>query len=331
MLLALAVLAACSSDNDDTATREVTLDVPIEIYSGDLPSQSRAASQGDPGNDAELQAPLYLYVYAYVSENNGSSHELLSNTFDFTQITDGSDGWTLVDSGTQNERWQKNLRVTFTISATFDTTDGRSRVYAIASRTPLADKLTNITATNITSKDALEGVTVDMSSITSDQLKDIYSSPANDQTSNGSIIGNSKGITCSTVKLYHVAAKVDFTWEVAEDLQSTVELKKISCTGIPTTCAIFKPTENPTTAATSTVYVLSDDATNKPAVATTPGNKWIGRAYAYMLQPPSPGTINYTVEYGGKSNTIGSITPGDSYSNVFTGWYRVVANVSNGN
>lgn len=335
MLLALAVLAACSSDNDDIATREITLDIPIDIYSADLPPQVRAASQGDPGNDASLKEPLYLYVYAYVSENSGSSHELLLAKF---PETDGDDiGWELQDEGMRSERWHKTQRVTFTINSTFDQTLGRSRVYAIASRTDLSGILLSDILSK-SSKADLEAVTLDMSTLTSDQLKDIYSTPANDQsnpvtsTDNGIIMGNGKSLTCSTVKLYHVAAKVDFTWEVAQELQSTVELKKISCTDIPTTCAIFKPTENPTTA-TKTAYVLSDQTTDNPAVATTPGNKWLGRACAYMLQPPSPGTINYTVEYGGtasRANTVSSITPDAStYSNVFTGWYRVVADVAN--
>ncbi len=334
MLLALTMLTACSSDNDDTTTREITLDIPIEIYSADLPSQVRAASQGDPGNDASLEPPLFLYVYAYVSEGDGSTRELLPMVF---PETDGAAiGWELVDEGTREERWRKTQRVTFTIRSTFDPTIGNSRVYAIASRT----NLSTILPTDIldkTTKDALESVTMDLSSLTSDDLKDIYSTPANDKsnpvqsTDNGIIIkANDKSLTCSTVKLYHVAAKVDFTWEVAQDLQSTVELKKIYCTDVPTTCAIFKPTENPTTTIT-TSYVLSDDATDNPAVTTTPGNKWLGRACAYMLQPPLPGKINYTVEYGGtdsRDNTTKSITPdATTYSNVFTGWYRVVADV----
>ncbi len=334
MLLALTMLTACSSDNDDTTTREITLDIPIEIYSADLPSQVRAASQGDPGNDASLEPPLFLYVYAYVSEGNGSSHELLK--MEFPETDGAAIGWKLVDEGTREERWQKIQRVTFTISSTFDPTIGNSRVYAIASRTNLSTMLPEDILTKAT-KDALESVTMDLSTLTSDDLKDIYSTPANDKsnpvqsTDNGIIIkANDKSLTCSTVKLYHVAAKVDFTWEVAQDLQSTVELKKIYCTGVPTTCAIFKPTENPATA-TTTSYVLSDVATDKPAVATTPGNKWLGRACAYMLQPPSPGKINYTVEYGGTgshANTTSSITPDAStYSNVYTGWYRVVADV----
>ncbi len=334
MLLALTMLTACSSDNDDTTTREITLDIPIEIYSADLPSQVRAASQGDPGNDASLEPPLYLYVYAYVSEGDGSSHELLK--MEFPETDGDAIGWELLDEGKREERWRKTQRVTFTISSTFDPIIGNSRVYAIASRT----NLSTILPTDILSKENkadLENVTMDLSSLTSDDLKDIYSTPANDKsdpvqsTDNGIIIkANDKSLTCSTVKLYHVAAKVDFTWEVAQDLQSTVELKKIYCTGVPTTCAIFKPTENPTTT-TTTSYVLSDVATDNPAVATTPGNKWLGRACAYMLQPPSPGTINYTVEYGGtdsRTNTTSSITPdADTYSSVFTGWYRVVADV----
>lgn len=333
-LLTLAVLTACSADNAGEPASTVTIDIPVEIYSANA-ATTRAADQGDPGNDASLQAPKYLYVYAYVSETEGSNHELLTQRFTFTD-KEVATAWTKRDANTTSERWVKNVRVTFEIARTFNNSLGSSRVYAIASR----DDLSGVLPTDMssyTTKDALEALTADLSGFTSSQLKDIYSTPKNDQSSpvlstdNGIIMSNNNTLTCSTVKLYHVAAKADFTWEVPESLRKTVALQRIKCTGLPTTCKIFEPTDNPTTATASSVVLDVANSTDNPAFVVNEGNKWLGRAYAYVLQPPSPGTINYTVTYGGSSlrqDTTGSITPSnDAYSHVFTGWYRVIAEV----
>ncbi len=334
-LLALLLCAACSSDDDDKkGGQEITLDIPIDIYSANASVATRV-DQGDPGNDVVFKAPLYLYVYAYISENEGNSYELLTQTFTYTE-EEAASAWTKQDENTANERWRKNVRVTFKLGTTFHDELGKSRVYAIASRTDLSGVLPDVTGTSstYTTKESLEAMTADFSSFTSDQLKDIYSTPANDKSSpvastdNGVIVENNNILTCSTVKLYHVAAKVDFTWEVAASLHKTVNLEKIECTGLPTICKVFEPTENPT--GTGSSVVLGVQPLN-PAFVVNEGNKWIGRAYAFMLQPPSPGTVNYTVTFGGsglRPNTTGSITPvTDAYSNVYTGWYRVVADV----
>ena len=330
LLLVILTLSACSSD-DGADVRNVTIDIPVDIYTASAEVSSRAADQGDPGNDATLKAPLYLYVYAYVSENNGSDYELLTKTETISEA-DLDASWTLQDADTKNERWHKNVRLTFQITREFNNDIGKSRVYAVASRTPLTGLPADVSA--YTTTDALEAITLDLSSLTSEQLKDIYSTPARDRstpavsTDNGVIVSNGKTLTCSTVKLYHVAAKMDFTWEIPSTLRKSTEIQQIACTGLPSTCKVFVPTDNP--AGTATSVVIAPAAQN-PANVLNEGNKWIGRACAYVLQPPSPATVNYTVAFGGsgsRANTSGSITPPtDTYNTTFTGWYRVVAEV----
>ena len=338
-LLALLLLAACSSDNNDDAKggREITLDIPIDIYSANTEVSTRAADQGDPGNDVVFNAPLYLYVYAYISEADGNSYELLTQTFTYTE-EEASSAWTLQNKNTADECWRKNVRVTFRLGTTFNNVLGKSRVYAIASRTDLSSVLPTVTGNSFsyTTMTALEAMAMNCTDFTSDQLRDIYSTPANDRsnpvksTDNGIIVENNKILTCSTVKLYHVAAKMDFTWEIPTSLHKTVKLQQIECTGLPTTCKVFVPTDNPTGSG-STIVIGPSSTTTNAANFIDEGNKWIGRAYAFMLQPPSPGTVNYTVTFGGsgsRTNTTGSITPASaSYSSIYTGWYRVIADV----
>ena len=348
--LALQLFAACSDDDTTQEMQTVTMTIPIEVYSSNNEVTSRAASQGDPGNAVVFEQPLYLYVYACVGETDASSnatYELLYKEFVHPSksgqtVDDYSPyNWTLVDEDTKNERWTKDVDVTFKITAALT---GDSRVFAIASRDDLSSKFTtkySASQTGTTLKSDVEAITLGLSDFTSDQLKDIYSTPLGD-TNNGVIKSTTNNnvttLTCSTVRLYHVAAKVDFTWEVASTLQSTTELASITCTGLPTTCKVFEPTNNPT--GTGSCIVLG--TSNSSSTSTTPspsdpvnevnaGNKWLGRAYAFMLQPPSTGEINYTVTYGGSGNktaTTSSITPDKTtYSKVFTGWYRVVATV----
>ncbi len=327
-LLALLPMA-CSTDDGTLETRVVTLEIPVDIYRANTSTATRAAEQGDPGNDVVFEAPLYLYVYAFVSETGGS--EVLTQTFTYTDDQTATE-WERRDTDTKDERWHKNVRVTFRISSDFNKVLGKNRVYAIASRTDLSGVLPGSMA-NYT-MERIEAIECDFSAFSSSQLKDIYSTPANDRSSpaastdNGVIMSNNDVLTCSAVKLYHAAAKVDFTWEIPSSLRQTVELQKIECTGLPSKCKIFVPTGN--TAGTSSSVVLGEGMDN-PSFEVNEGNKWTGRAYAYMLQPPSPGTINYTVTYGGsglRPQTNGAVTPAtDTYSNIYTGWYRVIASV----
>ena len=341
MMMAMG-LAACSSDPTDhggtSGAKTVTLDIPIDIYSSQEQTVSRAASQGDPGTTEDFKAPLYLYIYAYVKDGSTGGYELLKQTLTYKDDTEAASAWTLQDQGTTSERWHKSARVTFNLSADFVDELGSSRVYAIASRKDLSGLLTDDVVKNFTSLKNINATTLDLSSFASGELKDIYSTPANDHSTpyqssdNGLIVGADGTLTCSPVKLYHVAAKVDFTWEVATSLQQTTELASITCTGLPTTCKIFEPTNNPTSATADCLVLGSagDGAVGTPAPTTevNTGNKWLGRAYAYVLQPSS-GAINYTVTYGGsagKAATTATFTPA-SLNSTFTGWYRIIATV----
>ena len=339
-LLMTLTLVGCSSDDDEQPGQEVTLTIPIEIYSANPEVQSSDAktrvSQGDPGNDVVFKEPLYLYIYACVYEKDGntSTHELLTDTIG--PVPSGEDDsktkWTLKEEDTQDEHWEKNVAVTFKIEKTFDAAQGVSRVYAIASRVHLGVGGKKVLPTDYpssTDKSTVEAMTLDLSAFTSDELKDIYSTPLGD-TNNGVITSTTNNnvttLTCSAVRLYHVAAKVDFTWEVASKIQSTTELASITCTDLPTTCKVFEPTNNPT--GTGSCIVLGTSADN-PVNEVNAGNKWLGRAYAFMLQPPSPGTISYTVKFGGTSGRnekSASIKP-TTLNDKFTGWYRVIATV----
>ena len=380
--LALAGRSPESTSDNGSAAQEVTLNIPVEIYTGMNEESSRAAQQGDPGNDAGFKSPKYLYLYAYITEGeSGASHELIVRKITFrndneTLAADSNDGltteekastaWTLKDEGTSSERWQKNVQVKFSLSkgTTFYNGDlGKSRVFAIASNKEdvkiSEDAITTIKETTGTMS-TLTGQTIDFKVFTPVDLRNIYSTPVNDQSSpaassdNGLVVGADGTLTCSTVKLYHVAAKVDFTWEVAQDKRSTTQVASITCLNMPGKCKIFEPTANTSEASTNVnTVVLGSKLTSSstadqnnvcwsdgnwtstaswnasiPAYEVNVGNQWIGRAYTYVLQP-SNGKIEYEVTYNGsakKEKTSASFTP-TTLNKKFTGWYRIIADV----
>ncbi len=196
-------------------------------------------------------------------------------------------------------------------------------------------------------KDKIQTLEIDCSNTTNwpsaklqDYLRDLYSTPLGDDGkaydhANGEIYyepgisgSNTGAVTHAAVRLYHAAAKIDFKWEVASVLQPTTAINSITVKSLPTLCKIFKPTENPTT--NTTVYTIgSGSDANIPIVA---GNQWIGREYFYALQPAG-GAIDYTVTFkalNGSTARAGintTFTP-VAVSDVFTGWYRILATVN---
>lgn len=167
---------------------------------------------------------------------------------------------------------------------------------------------------------------------TSADFCDLYSSPTADDgrvdvtgLHNGEIVYSplknaDTYVVFGDVRVYHAAAKIDYKWEVPADLQDEIAVSKITTTGLPTTCRIFRPTAN-------------DEGTKTHIITTNPGNKWIGREYFHALQPPT-GKISYTVDFqavnGGtaKGSVSTSFAPGNVH-NVFTGWFRINAMIKN--
>ena len=183
----------------------------------------------------------------------------------------------------------------------------------------------------------------------SDALRDLYGTPVH-QVADNQLSVDANGIVDSpggTVRLYHCAARVDMTWEVAAyddagnvdydntlDLQSTTALKGIELQGLPTSLKVFQPTQNVATGGTYDALLAHStvDAVSK----ITPGNQWIGRAVAYVTQPNTSGKgtdgkIGYGVSFsnpsgGTEKSDVTSSTP-SATNTYYTTWYRVNARI----
>ncbi len=187
----------------------------------------------------------------------------------------------------------------------------------------------------------VQGSRISVAGWTSEHLRDLYSSPARSDgrldlngitngdiviekktTGTGSAARETVRVINGAVRLYHVAAKIDFQWEVAEALRPTTAIQSITVSQLPEQCSIFKPTENP--AGTATFLIGKDNA----ECPINPGNKWIGRQSFYALQPPG-GKLVYSVAFEGTRQAIkdAEFTPSSRHE-VFTGWYRIPALVN---
>lgn len=385
-LLLPLLFAACSADEPVPAPSHPagSFTIPITVTM----NNGASTRLGDPGIDDELPPPgnVYVFVWKKCKDANTDRYEfMLIRKEDIAESA-----WTPIDMGNATEERYRMEMKTVTSQKFTPATQGAynenevlGRAYAIATHKDrkisegdllgMVENLCNIdiiedaTLTNnvcfinnvsqtaINAFDTkLEAITLDCGEWTTEQLRDLYSSPIasdgrvdNTRLANGVIIYNSTLTTGAfevfgDIRMYHAAAKVDFKWEVPATLQDKIAVKKITTKNLPTTCKIFEPTDNPTT--TTNHYVIGG-ATNDTDVNSginhnivqpiNPGNKWIGREYFYALQPPT-GTITYDVEFEDinandsytKSKISNATFTATPLSNVFTGWYRINATIT---
>lgn len=343
LLIAL-LLAACSGNDEPVVQKQsVTLTVPIELVVSNR-QVAGTRTTGDPGLDDELQPPAHLYVFAWVYGADDKytlfykhRHMLALADWTYTLGTNSEDA-------SARYRLNEKLVIPSTLSVK-QSADGTQvgRIFAIATSKELTEAQLKtiagsyasvVTASpdgdNISSgsfdsspDDTLAQATLSLADWTSDDLRDLYTNPYEDTNidyqgvRNGYVVyssGSANKILCGTVRLYHCAAKVDFTWEMDASLRDTQSVSGITLWEIPTSCRLFTPTWNP------------DDDYTSVSISTDVDTKWIGRQYFYTLQP-NTGEFIYSVSYSGDRATTNSRFTPVTVNRVFTGWYRVVAKI----
>lgn len=307
--------------------------------------QTRADLPGDPGEDPTLPTPQFVYVWAEPTFADGNKTMMLQ------RLTPQSAEWTWDN---QLGCYRLNALVTFNCGKREMMPNTDIPIYAIASCQDLSGTLipTDLLQEETTAKSIsdLKEMEWDLSAwqMSSDRehsnaLRDLYSTPIaleseQQLTTDETGLVNSPG---GTVRLYHCAAKVDLKWEVAaydaqgaKDYDATLALQQqtavetLTLSGLPTTLKVFAPTENPAGRATCPLL-----AATGAVEQTTPGNQWIGRAVAYVLQPAVPATIPYSVTFSNPSSATGTVrasvssqTP-EATNTSFTTWFRVNAQI----
>ncbi len=358
----MTVISACSNDDGDwrePSGEGLTLRIPIEVVMSQPMMADGTRATGDPGVDDALMPPTNLYVFSWIRKpDNADQYYVCYKSKTNIQPSE----WEyIMETGQEQSsryRYTQDMEVKYEVKPeNYNALADKTPVgctYAVATNRALSDDQIKsiLDAGSIPSdwtgtgrpQDDIETVEVDFSGWSGDELRDLYSSPAKDTRKddrgalNGQIIysktDEKQELVLGDVRLYHTAAKIDFTWEVAREIQSTTSVNTITVTGLPTMCKIFEPTANPTNPTNS--YLIGGteaDIEGKLNTKVHPidiSNKWIGREYFYALQPAG-GYINYEVRFNGGRTEVNKQFPDvpTSFSGVFTGWYRVMATVNN--
>lgn len=341
IFIAALLVTSCGNDDIPEVSKAFSLSVPVELFTSNTLADGTRVT-GDPGFDDELQPPTCLYVFAWM-QSAASSYELVYSGK--TALT--ADDWSYM-LGTNSEdkssryKLKNNITLNFNSSVTAQPNGTQvGKIYAVASSKPLTDgQLQSITTAAyksvLTSSQAvafdtspdntLKAASLSFADWTSSDLRDLYSNPINDTatdaygTGNGNVVFDSSsggGVRCGEIRLYHCAAKIDYTWEVPAEMRAETSISSIKVTGLPTDCKIFEPTANPASPVTT------------HTITTAVDSKWIGREYFYALQPKT-GAITYDVDFAGSRTDIaGRVFAPASVNKTFTGWYRVIAKLTN--
>lgn len=363
-ILAISVLlfVACTSDEEERAFQTTVLTIPFAVFDTSVNplSDTEARSTGDPGVMEKLPAPQYLYVWVTEGDRILDIYKNEVKT-SYEAINTSSSFWDKkMSEELLPERWEG--KHTIDLGKDVVLADRATvQVYAIASQYPLEE----VWFSGIDSPAKLKNLTFSLASWRNSTpvehsyaLGNLYSTPlalmgyGNDDATaahlagallhNGSFTVHKSGFQVTLkgtkpVRLYHCAAKADFKWEVVEDNRPGVKIQSITVKGLPTKLKVFEPTHNPAPTSESTTYY--DCSLLAPSGAVNPltdDNCWLGREYAYILQPPtttSPddGQLTYSVTFMGRSsddkNHPAAQTTSPATNPVFTTWYRVNADI----
>lgn len=367
----LLILTSCSSDEvggAPDAPGSNAFSVRVSVQTG----HDGTRAPGDPGDDTMLPAPRYLYLWAIVRYESDASDK---RHYRYLAIDTQADQWKWTPDGDYpDHRYVLDDLIVFDCGDNRLAPGSKIYIYAIASRVSLDYALRNYSSLSsylnesgeISWTDgqslagypfsslAINNIPASLSAGTaakqrSDALRDLYSTPVQ-QVATNTLSVDANGIVDSpggTVRLYHCAARVDMTWEVAAyddagnvdydktlDLQSTTAVEVIRLQGLPTSLKVFQPTQNVATGGTYEVALVH--STNDAVGKITPGNQWIGRAVAYVTQPYTSGNgtdgkISYGVSFtnpsGGTPKAEVATTTPSATNTTYTTWYRVNARI----
>ncbi|MDO4497028.1 MAG: hypothetical protein Q4B58_04225 [Bacteroidales bacterium] len=335
LFVLLGVVSCDQQEGDDIAQTPVTLKLDLAIpFDGNADSRA----MGDPGVEETFLRPTRLWVFLAVEQK--TERYVYSVSFNMAE-----NKWNLSED---------NLSFSFESekSCHFEGLDFAKnpviRAYLIASHDPFSF------SQNLVSPAADGQVTVQK--ITEEQLtrltinayngskyvslRDVYSTPYN-LNKNGKDMNVSGGTYYGTVditgsrtitlkeSLYHVAAKVDFQWNVESSNAQPNVAKSILIKNAPAVGYAFRPTERPSSSKFYSKLLLGEEEAedSSDAVAVNPGNQWSGRACTYMFQP---GWLEYkftTVNNEAEGGYHGTADPDElvhgETADIFASWYKI--------
>lgn len=320
LLALLTVLTACQHDDEPPVPTYEDRYVPLQIS---IPaSEALKRSLGDPGSDARLPLPDYLYVYTAFTNESGGTVEVLYSEYEHIR-----EHWTAYGGNVYVYKYTDQINLPLIDGAT------NAYCYIIASADDLSEYLPGDAGntqgdTDLPeSRNSIENITLPMKAQSGGHaisLRDLYSSyNAGENVTNGAIPIEDYGQKQSEVKgtLYHVGAKVDIQWNFSEtfhEAHPNAFLNTIMLSGLPQEGYVFKPTQNSTGNEQTLLFNNNGDANAGTAV--------YGREDTYIWQPPQ-GKFRYTIGIG-NNKTLSSYPeqtydPGADYNADKVAYYRL--------
>lgn len=280
----------------------VSMPISVCLSADDVMSARNAApirrAIGDPGTTERFLFPHYLYIII-MRQDPGEPTWTLWQAVKRT-LTD--EDWTpgryeegpLSYIGDSIYRYDDQINLLLTNGTLIGRQEFVGRVFAVASAVPLFDQELN----SIANMDQALGLTFSTSAETiQNNLQHIYSTPYNYEVGGkyyGEFSSVNEKVPQLNLLLYHVAAKVDINWSVAESLRinkdnpsEAIRLTYMQARNLFNGNAYcFKPMENTLDEMWTSGY------SREIITAGNEGLWWEGRYYFY--------TIPYTIEQTGE-------------------------------
>ena len=345
LILVVLLCVSCTNRHNEEIQRETEIPVSLCIpMSSEFYSHRSAARRipGDPGKTEMFALPSYAYIFVLIYQD--SKWKMLDI---FEEIIPDEEWNPTHYIGLYKTEGDSIYHYTKKLQIMLEGQNVTGRAYAIASPVPLVFNKT-LNSSAITDLDDLLELKIDISDDdTRDNLHNIYTTPYNYELSSvyyGTFDNNNTNVAPLNLLLYHIAAKVDITWNVDDEKrvnrehpEDAIRLTSMkACNLFNGNAYCFKPMEN-----SSGASPLAPEAgTGDTITLVRPSDEglwWEGRSYFY--------TIPYTTTADGKGNyfplqmemeTNGS---GDKYrptiymevnkSQPFVPWLRATFNINN--
>ena len=298
---------------------------------------------GDPGTTEVMELPKYIYIFII---NKVKPDEEDWRLFDTITIGDATEHWnkeyytgSLMGSGDSIYRYTRDIAKQLSPSQKF-----AGRIYAIASAKKLTFN-TSLTSGTSTEEQVLE-LKFQTSGDMQANLQHIYSTPYNYEINDeyyGSFNSDLHNVPYINLMLYHVAAKVDINWFVAENKRidretpaNAVRLTSMkACNLFNGDAYCFKPMENK-----QATKLNPSAGTGDTITMVTPSDMglwWEGRSYFYTIPYTLSSGANqshYPLQMQMETNESGAIYKPTVYlevntSSPFVPWLRATFNINN--
>lgn len=282
-------LAACSSSDDDGHSDSVVMPVTLTIPASDDPVTTRV---GDPGTYEHFELPRYAYVYIICPTPEGTDQVVRATwSLDATKWTKTVYNGQLSTSGDSIYQYTGDLHVYLPINR-----GATGRVYAALSVVPLSGLPLSSDGNSSTETEAdVLNYQYELNEQTRASLGNVYSTPYNYRPDGTTYYGMMTDLNSLTphldLVLYHVAAKLDMSWNVSSATATSAITKMELELPDAEKSYIFRPLETvPTT-------------TYKQSVTINTGNQWYGRSSFYIVPMTGSGSAAATYSFSATATT----------------------------